>query len=147
MSKGYPSMLALLGLIAVAGYQNREKIAEMIGKLGANNPQLPGQADQHDRPESTRGPLNGVGEVLSNGLRELVDRFKENGRGRVAQSWVNHGPNQDIDPDDLEAAIGPDVLAALTQRTGLSPEELLKRLSQQLPSAVDRYTPEGRLPG
>jgi uncharacterized protein YidB (DUF937 family) len=60
---------------------------------------------------------------------------------------VNHGPNQDIGPDELEAAIGPDVLAALTERTGLSPEELLKLLSQQLPSAVDRYTPEGRLPG
>ena len=34
MAKGYPSMLALLGLIAVAGYQNRDKIAEMVGKLG-----------------------------------------------------------------------------------------------------------------
>jgi uncharacterized protein YidB (DUF937 family) len=46
----------------------------------------------------------------------------------------------------LEAAIGPDVLADLSQRTGLSREELLSRLSQQLPSAVDRYTPDGTLP-
>ena len=59
---------------------------------------------------------------------------------------MNHGPNQDIAPYDLRAAIGPDVLAALSQRTGLDEDELLTRLSQQLPSAVDRYTPEGRLP-
>ena len=31
MSRGFPSMTALLGLLAVAGYQNRDKIAEMLG--------------------------------------------------------------------------------------------------------------------
>ena len=30
MSRGMPSMVALLGLLAVAGYQNRDKIAEML---------------------------------------------------------------------------------------------------------------------
>ena len=158
MAKGYPSMLALLGLVAVAGYQNRDKIAEMVGKLGSNTPRQPGA------PQSGQGGLGGLlgslggalgagaaagagaGGLLRDGLGELVDRFQRNGRGDVAQSWVNHGPNQDIAPDDLEAAIGSDVLAELSQRTGLSRDELLTRLSRQLPSAVDRYTPEGRLP-
>ena len=31
MSRGMPSMMALLGLLAVAGYQHRDKIAEMLG--------------------------------------------------------------------------------------------------------------------
>lgn len=157
MAKGYPSMLALLGLVAVAGYQNREKIAEMVGKLGSKGPRPPGS------PTSAGGGLEGllgglrgaagggaagagVGGVLRDGLGELVDRFKRNGRGDVAQSWVNRGPNQDIAPNDLEAAIGSDTLAELVQRTGLSRDELLTRLSRQLPSAVDQYTPEGRLP-
>jgi uncharacterized protein YidB (DUF937 family) len=83
---------------------------------------------------------------VRDGLGELVGRFQRNGRGDVAQSWVNHGPNQDIEPNDLETAIGRDVLAELSQRTGLSRDDLLTRLSRQLPSAVDRYTPEGRLP-
>ena len=95
--------------------------------------------------DSTRGPLGGVGDLLKNGLGELVDRFKQNGRGDVAQSWVNHGPNQDIAPHELRDALGPDALASLSQRTGLTEDELLTRLSQQLPSAIDRYTPEGRL--
>ena len=30
MSRGMPSMTALLGLLALAGYQNRDKIAEML---------------------------------------------------------------------------------------------------------------------
>ncbi len=34
MSRGFPSMTALLGLLAVAGYQNRDKIAEWLGAGG-----------------------------------------------------------------------------------------------------------------
>jgi uncharacterized protein YidB (DUF937 family) len=30
MSRGFPSMTALLGLLAIAGYQNRDKIAELL---------------------------------------------------------------------------------------------------------------------
>ena len=145
MAKGYPSMLALLGLIAVAGYQNREKIAEMIGRLGENDPRRP-RADEPGSLESPRAGVGGVGDVLRSALGELVDRFKESGRGDVAQSWVNDGPNQDVAPDDLRVIIGPDVLAELSQRTGLDEDELVNRLAQRLPSAVDRYTPEGRLP-
>ena len=57
------------------------------------------------------------------------------------------GPNQAIGPDDLEKAIGPEVLDTLVKQTGLSREELLTRLSQRLPDAVDKYTPDGRIPG
>jgi uncharacterized protein YidB (DUF937 family) len=90
--------------------------------------------------------LSGAGGFLNNSLRELVERFTQNGQGEVAQSWVNQGPNKEIEPEQLKAAIGPDVLAELAQRTGLAPEEVLTRLSRELPAAVDRYTPEGRLP-
>jgi uncharacterized protein YidB (DUF937 family) len=37
-------------------------------------------------------------------------------------------------------------LTTLSEQTGLSREELLSRLSRNLPEAVDRYTPDGRLP-
>ena len=36
MSRGLPSMTALLGLLAIAGYQNRDKLAEMLNGAGAN---------------------------------------------------------------------------------------------------------------
>src|SRR5215207_9626918 len=31
MSRGFPSMTALLGMLAIAVYQNRDKLAEMLG--------------------------------------------------------------------------------------------------------------------
>jgi uncharacterized protein YidB (DUF937 family) len=177
MSKGYPSMLALLGLVAVAGYQNRDKIAEMLRAHGTQDPRAPGQGMQQAGQGMQQGGFGtqqqgglgtqqgglgglggllgslggavggaGAGGLLSTGLGELMDRFRQSGRGEVAQSWVNHGPNQDIAPHELKSAIGPDVLDELSHRTGLSQEELLTRLSQQLPAAVDKYTPDGRLP-
>ena len=43
MSRGFPSMTALLGLLAIAGYQNRDKLAELLGgKQGASG-NAPGQ--------------------------------------------------------------------------------------------------------
>jgi len=147
-SRGFPSMTALLGLLAIAGYQNRDKIAEML--RGGQQPGTPGQL-----PGQQAGGLGGLlgglggadaGGFLNGGLGELVERFRRNGQGEVAESWVGTGPNKDIAPQQLEQAIGPDVLDSLTQQTGLSREEILARLSRDLPRAVDQYTPEGRLP-
>jgi uncharacterized protein YidB (DUF937 family) len=84
--------------------------------------------------------------MLGGGLSDLVDRFKQNGQGEIADSWVSRGANQQVTPQQLERAIGPDVLATLSQQTGLSREELLSRLSRNLPDAVDKYTPDGRIP-
>lgn len=150
MAKGMPSMVALLGLLAVAGYQNREKIAEVLGG-GKHLPGAgPGAGNQQDG--GLLGKLGGMfggasaGSVVSGGLGQLIDRFRQSGHGQAADSWVSTGPNQELPADQLERAIGPDVLSTLTEQTGLSREELLARLSRELPAAVDKFTPAGRLP-
>ena len=151
MSRGMPSMTALLGLLALAGYQNRDKLAELLKGAGSNNAQL-GASTQQGPLGGLLGSLSGaaagggVGGLLGGGLGELLDRFKQNGQGDAAESWINKGPNKDLPPPQLKQAIGTDVLAALEQQTGLSQEELLARLSRELPSAIDQYTPDGRIP-
>ena len=151
MSRGMPSMTALLGLLAMAGYQNRDKIAELLKGVGNGDAKAGASASQ--------GPLGGllgslggglagggVGSLLNGGVGELLERFKQNGQGDLAESWINKGPNKELPPPQLKQAIGSDVLEALEQQTGLSQEELLARLSRELPSAIDQYTPDGRLP-
>lgn len=152
MSRGMPSMLALLGLLAAAGYQNRGKIGDALAGLKRPQGGAAADGDQQDRQAGALGGpgglLGGAGlaSVLSGGLRDLVERFKQNGQGQAADSWVRTGPNQELAPAQLEQAIGPDVLGALAQQTGLSREELLARLTRDLPAAVDQLTPDGRLP-
>jgi uncharacterized protein YidB (DUF937 family) len=150
MSRGMPSMTALLGLLALAGYQNRDKLAELL--KGAGSKTQAGASNQEEPLGGLLGNLGGalagggVGGLLNGGLGELLERFKENGQGDAAESWINKGPNKELAPPQLKQAIGSDVLAVLEQRTGLSQEELLARLSRELPAAVDQYTPDGRLP-
>jgi uncharacterized protein YidB (DUF937 family) len=152
MSRGMPSMTALLGILAVAGYQNRDKIAEMLGGLKQPAAGGPGQNNEQSGLGGMLGNLGGLlggasaGSVLSGGLGGLIERFKQNGQGQAVDSWVGTGPNQPLPPEQLEQAIGPDVLNTLAQQTGLSREELLSRLTRELPAAVDKLTPEGRLP-
>src|SRR3954466_1909413 len=155
MSRGFPSMTALLGLLAVAGYQNRDKIGEWLGGLGQTAP-APGGRPQAGQAGGLSGVLDELrrnlgggaspGGILSGGVGELIDRFTQNGQGETAESWVRTGPNQPVTPSQLEQAIGPEVLDTLSRQTGLSRQELLARLSRELPDAVDKYTPQGRLP-
>ena len=86
------------------------------------------------------------GGLLSGGLASLIETFKQNGQADVADSWVGTGPNKEVAPPQIKQAIGQDVLGELVQKTGLSEQEILSRLSQRLPEAVDKYTPDGRLP-
>ena len=146
MSRGFPSMTALLGLLAIAGYQNRDKIAEMLG--GLNKPGSSGQGGIGGLLGQLSSSLGGAsaGGILSTGLGELLDRFKQSGQGDTAESWVKTGPNKPCTAAQLEKAIGPEVLETLTKQTGLSREELVSRLCRELPEAVDKYTPEGRIP-
>jgi uncharacterized protein YidB (DUF937 family) len=160
MNRGFPSMTALLGLLAIAGYQNRDKLAEMLGGAGKSAPDASGTPGQRTSQQQSgsgglggllenlggAGAAGGLGGLLNGGLGELVDSFKRNGYGDVADSWVGTGPNKQVETSQLEQAIGPDVLQQLTQQTGLSREDILARLSRDLPDAVDKYTPDGRLP-
>jgi uncharacterized protein YidB (DUF937 family) len=141
-------MTALLGLLAVAGYQNRDKLAEILGGVGQSTPGAAGPGGIGGLLGQLRSSLGGAsaGGILSGGLGELVDRFKQSGHGETADSWVGTGPNKPVSSSQLEEAIGRETLDSLSKQTGLSREELLARLSRELPNAVDKYTPQGRLP-
>ena len=90
--------------------------------------------------------LGGLGAILSNGLGDLLKQFQGAGKGDVANSWVASGENKPIAPADIGKVLTPEQIEFLTERTGLSREELLAGLADQLPKAVNSLTPEGRIP-
>jgi uncharacterized protein YidB (DUF937 family) len=146
MSRGFPSMTALLGLLAIAGYQNRDKIVEMLRGAGQNKPGAEGQGGIGGLLAQLGLGGASAGGILGGGLDELMERFKQSGQSETAESWVSTGPNKPCTADELERAIGPEVLDTLSNQTGLSRDELVTRLCRDLPDAVDKYTPQGHLP-
>ncbi|RLP22128.1 YidB family protein [Mesorhizobium sp. YM1C-6-2] len=126
--------IAMLGILA---YQNRDKIGDMI--RGAS------------RGTGPNNPQGGLMDQLSKGvsgtpLGDVLDRFRNSGAGAKVDSWVGTGPNQPIETEEVESAIDEETLAALSEQTGLSREELIARITQALPEAVDKMTPNGELP-
>jgi uncharacterized protein YidB (DUF937 family) len=99
-----------------------------------------------------KGGLGGLlaggaaGSVISGGLGDLLKQFQQSGHGETANSWVSQDPNKPISPGDLASALGADKINDLMSQSGLSRQELLNGLSQQLPEVVNHLTPDGRLP-
>ena len=89
--------------------------------------------------------VNGILEKHG-GLQGVVSEFERNGLGATVNSWVGAGPNQTISPDEVHRALGPDLLQQLSQKSGLSVQDLTQKLSQVLPQTVDRLTPDGAIP-
>ena len=87
----------------------------------------------------------GAGGVLG-GLGGLLSKLQQGGLGNVANSWVSSGQNQPVSSGQLGSALGPNIIKMLSQKSGLSEEELTQELSQVLPGLVDKLTPNGRLP-
>lgn len=181
MSKSTPSLLALLGLVAFAGFQNRDRISDMledarqnrqaggsspdpeqggflseIGQMFKSGQFFPnrlsssglsgaeGSGSGMETPGiSTSG---GLSTSLSGALRDLQDRFKANGQGDAAESWISNQANRPLALGEMEAALGHETLDELAHKTGLSRQELLLRLNAALPEVVNRLTPNGRLP-
>jgi len=126
--------IAVLGLLA---YQNRDKIGDMIRNAG-----------QGSDPNNPQGSiLDQISKGVSGtALGDVLDRFRNAGAGSKVDSWVRPGPNQPVEPHEVEAAIDEETLTALSQQTGLSREELIARISRDVPEAVDKMTPNGELP-
>ena len=125
MAKSNTMLKALLGLAVVAGWQNRDKIGDFV--------------------KGVTGQAGVPGDNPAGGLGDLVDSFRNGGLAEKAESWVGTGANKPVTEPEIEKSIDGDVLDGLAEQTGLSREELLKRLSQVLPEMVDKMTPSGRL--
>lgn len=129
-------------------------LGDILGGLfgGRGGGGAPGARAGGGLDDLLRGGLGGLlggaaaGGVLGGGLNELLKGFQQSGHAQQAQSWVGAGANEEISPNDLASALGGDTLDALTQQTGMSRDELLSGLSQQLPDFIDQLTPDGRMP-
>ena len=87
-------MTALLALLAVAGFQNRDKIAEWLkttqGKMGSLAKEA-GASPGGSLPGNLGGMLAGksVGDLLSGGLRDLVSPIRGEDGVELVQLSLN----------------------------------------------------------
>ena len=130
-----PTLLAVLGVFAYRTLKGKGRLPDLFGS--ALSPGAP----------AGNSPAAGLSSgALLGGLTDLLDRFRQNNPNSPAESWVSSGPNLPISSDELERALGTERVQWLTAQTGMTRDELLAGLAASLPDAIDKLTPEGRIP-
>jgi len=131
-----PAVLAVLGVLAYRTLKGKGRLADLLGR----SPSAPGAP-------AGQSPAAGFsGGALVGGLRQLLDRFRQDNPNTAAESWVSKGQNQPISTDELVRGLGAERIQWLMTETGMTKEELLAGLAASLPDAIDKLTPDGRIP-
>ena len=86
--------------------------------------------------------VNGILEQHG-GVQGIVNEFEKNGLGSTVRSWVGTGANDPISAADIQRVFGPELLQKLSEKSGMSQQDLADKLTQVLPRAVDHLTPNG----
>jgi|SRR5262249_33208708 len=120
-----PLVLAFIALMASGALSRKQEPASTPSTSPTSNPNAGG---------------------LLGGLGGLLEKLQQSGHGEVSKSWVGSGQNQPISPGSVGSALGPSIIKVLSEKTGLSEQEVTAQLSQLLPGFVDKLTPQGRLP-
>lgn len=147
-----PIAMALLGLVAYKAIKQLSpgQPSTAPADRGASN--ASGTAGGGGLGGLLQGPLGGLlaggaaGSVLSGGLNDLLKQFQQGGQSDVVQSWIGTGPNKSVSPNILSKVLSEDQIRTLSAQSGMSRDDLIATLSQQLPELVNQLTPDGRIP-
>ena len=94
--------------------------------------------------------LKGLVGMLSGGqgggLAGTLSKFQQAGLGQKAQSWIGTGPNDPLEPHEVERALGEDEVAQLADQAGVSRDEVSEHLATLIPETVNHLTPSGEVP-
>jgi uncharacterized protein YidB (DUF937 family) len=122
--------------------------ALILGKMfGGGSAPAPAPAPGRVAPPPAPSlPVNPPAGSVMGGLSDLIGKLTAGGAAPQVNSWVGPGQNQPIQPGQLGGALGQNVLNELSQRTGMSQQELLNQLATVLPQIINHLTPNGRMP-
>src|SRR5215203_5071101 len=152
-----PIVKALMMLLAAKAFQhytsNRQggpaPSGDGSGRIGGGEPMGGGGRGSGpfgDLSGSLDPRGGGIGQRGEPGAGGGLGGMLPGGYGDQVDSWVGRGQNRRIAPDELEQALGPDTIQDLEQETGMPRDQMLSDLADELPDAVDQFTPDGRLP-
>ncbi len=78
-------------------------------------------------------------------LQGLLDKLRASGLGPQVSSWLGSGPNQPITAQQLEAALGENVVAKISSTLNMPPDQVFGFLAKHLPAVIDALSPQGTL--
>jgi uncharacterized protein YidB (DUF937 family) len=91
-----------------------------------------------------------LGEIMGTGnqggLNAIVAKLRQAGLTEQVKSWIGTGQNLPITADQLKQVLGSDVVRQLAAKYNIPIDQVSEVLAHELPLAVDRASPDGKLP-
>src|ERR1700744_3118141 len=96
------------------------------------------------------GIPGGLSEVRGSGgqggLSAIVAKLEQAGFGDQVKSWLGNGQNLPISAQQLQEVLGSDAVRQLAAKYNIPVDQISQILAQQIPNAVDKASPDGKLP-
>ena len=118
-----------------------------------------GILDSLENSAALKGALGQIGsavlpvvlsEVLGNGnqggLTAIVAKLQQAGLGDQVKSWIGNGQNLPVTADQLRQVLGSYTVKQFAAKYNIPVDQISEILAQQLPTAVDHASPDGKLP-
>jgi uncharacterized protein YidB (DUF937 family) len=80
------------------------------------------------------------------GLSAIVAKLEQAGFGGQVKSWIGNGQNLPISADQLRQVLGNDTIRQIAAKYNIPIDQVAEVLAHQLPVAVDKASPDGKLP-
>jgi len=84
--------------------------------------------------------------LKGDGVHNVLDKLHAGGLGDKVQSWVGMAKNLPISGDQISSVLGNDTVKSIAAKVGIPTDKVAGALAHLLPHAVDKMTPDGKLP-
>ena len=97
-----------------------------------------------DSLSKVAGPLQDM--LSGGGVHDILDKVHAGGLADKVQSWVGMGKNLPISADQVTSVLGNDTVKSIAAKVGIPTDKVASAIAHLLPQAVDKMTPDGKLP-
>lgn len=81
----------------------------------------------------------------SGGLGQILGQLQQSGLQDQVTSWLGSGQNMEVSGQQLQDALGGDMLGQLAKTMNLGEGDMAGQLAGMLPGLVDKVSPNGQL--
>lgn len=134
MSK-HPATVALLGLLALAGFSKSDQLKDLLMRAEARVPENGRNTEFIDELKTWFEESN-VHSTLNGAIDGLEPLFVGSKGTSKAVSWMSDAISEPITASELETFLSHSTLNELNEKTGIHRAELLEKLAAILPDAI-----------
>ncbi|MCP2041689.1 uncharacterized protein YidB (DUF937 family) [Neisseria sp. HSC-16F19] len=81
----------------------------------------------------------------SGGVGALVEKLQKGGLGEILQSWLGSGSNLPVSAEQIQSALGSDLIGQAAAKAGVDQGQAGNLLAQYLPQVIDQVSGNGNI--